>query len=65
MLFQQQRDAGRHGVTGLTHILDEFIPVLTFFEARRHGIDNCRATLMQAIQVDILGLKLAGFEQLL
>ncbi|MNJ53543.1 hypothetical protein D3C77_489360 [compost metagenome] len=65
MLFQQQRDAGRYGITGLNHVLDELFPLFAFIEAQRYCIDNRRAPLMQAIKVDILRLQLAGFEQLL
>ncbi|MNO57620.1 hypothetical protein D3C76_481610 [compost metagenome] len=34
-------------------------------ETRGHGIDDRRATLVQAVQVDVLGAQLAGLEQLL
>ena len=48
MLFQQQRYAGRHGIARLDHILDELLLVLAFIEARRYGIDDRRAALVQA-----------------
>ena len=64
MLLQQQRHAGRHGIAGLQHVLDELLRVF-FLEAARHGIDNRRTALVDAEGVDILRGQPAGVEQLM
>ena len=52
MSFQQQRNARRHGVAGLDHVLDELLGVT--LETPRHRVDNRRTALMNAKCVDIV-----------
>ena len=62
MLFQQQRDARRHGIAGLDHILDKFLRLA--FKATGHGINDGRTALVDAERVDVLGGQFGLFQQL-